>query len=122
MKFDHETKRVVMQRPHVVKALRAEYRQQNIRQDFKEYAVKQLMREARQSPTEHVLPCYIEDMKVHHIVPLFLGGDNSFENLALVRESIHKRLHEVIDRQIVGMRPDDARWIKIPMLTGNVWG
>jgi hypothetical protein len=59
--------------------------------------------------------------KVHFVVPLRLGGDISFENLALVDEEIHKKIHRLIKKQTNDMQEGEMRTIDLPYKKGEVW-
>lgn len=40
----------------------------------------------------------IETSSVHHIVPLSLGGDNRFQNLCIIDNKLHRKIHDYINQ------------------------
>ena len=53
---------------------------------------------------------------VHHIKPLDDGGDNSFENLVLMRaHPDHEAVHRYLDPQLKGLENGQSRTVKLPM-------
>jgi hypothetical protein len=58
--------------------------------------------------------------QVHHIKPISLGGDNSYENLALVEPDLHETIHDFIHAQHE-LRENEVRDLLIPRFPGQVW-
>lgn len=106
---------VTLQTSKYVKKTRKRYRHDNVRTQFRLAAYLELAREKLPVPDS------IELFKTHHILPIFLGGNNCFENLALLDQDLHDYIHKKIDKQIKGMEVGDQRTIALPYLLGKVW-
>lgn len=64
----------------------------------------------------------MEGFEVHHILPRMFGGQDYYNNLALCEPSLHKQIHQMIDRQIAGLQMGAPRRLYVPVLHGPVWG
>lgn len=95
-------KRVVRIGPSRVRALREDL-DYNMREAFRRH---------------HHSPSYYQ---IHHVLPLSLGGTNSWENLVMVHPKKHRKIHEAIDSQIEGMLYGESRLILLPVYQGKVW-
>lgn len=63
-----------------------------------------------------------EQLEVHHIVPLmFYEGDNTIANLAVIERPLHRAIHKMIDAQIADMAVNEKKFVKIPILEGDLW-
>lgn len=54
------------------------------------------------------LPSYLD---VHHIMPLGLGGNNSFSNLLVIDKSTHKKIHKFYESQDL---TNDTLYLLVP--------
>lgn len=58
---------------------------------------------------------------VHHIKPLDDGGDNSFDNLVLMRaHPDHEAVHRYLDPQLKGLENGQSRTVRIPMVQPGI--
>ena len=106
--------------PKKAKQIRKEF--STISRDFKNYALGQCMANAQNDGGER--QCLNENMdmfQAHHILPVSLGGGNSFDNLAWVHPALHAEIHQHINSQIQGMQIGDKRYIMIPVMNRLIW-
>ena len=64
----------------------------------------------------------LRGFEVHHALPRMLGGKDDYSNLTLCDPVFHKKLHEIIDAQIVGLKTGEERLIYLPACPSKVWG
>ena len=92
--------------------------------EFKSHALRATINEHMLSgDTESdCLPHEIFKFQTHHIKPVSLGGDNSFNNMAWVHPVLHQWIHRHIDEEIRGLNVGDSRSIYLPIKAGLIWG
>ncbi len=52
--------------------------------------------------------------QIHHIIPLGLGGTSNPENIVLILEETHEKIHKCIDKQIPILKPGEEATIRLP--------
>lgn len=60
------------------------------------------------------------DFILHHIVPIGLGGENDYENVAFVERGLKRAIHGFIDSQ-PKPRCDETRIMVIPRRLDKIW-
>ena len=65
----------------------------------------ELIKRRRKTPSKHIAQCAFcgskENLEEHHMIPFFMGGDNSEENLVFLCKECHKRVSAYQKRLIL---------------------
>ncbi len=67
------------------------------------------------------IPSDIKRYQAHHILPISLGGTNSFSNLALVHPRLHVYCHCHITKSVLKLKTGETRVIDIPFMPALIW-
>lgn len=91
--------------------------------DFKAYALDITLNDPSHErfPGLDYLPDKLDLYQTHHILPVSLRGDNSFDNLVLVDPELHKWIHAHIHRECRDLGPRSKRQIRLPYKPDLIW-
>ena len=107
----------VLQGVRVLTPMQAHETRQGYTRDLRHSFRKEALRHL--SPKEQAR--YGDDLSIHHIVPISLGGSNDVSNLALLHKDFHAWVHLYIDHQLHGLRYNEWTAIWLPRWHETIW-